>query len=122
MQNIKLNVLVVEDDGYRINTFIEFLGSHNLVITNNSTEAIEHLHNDIYDIVCLDDKLGEDNGTGLEVAKYIATLGYEPEVIFHSINFLTFEKIKEILPWSLNKQFNTEEFYRLESTLYEQTI
>ncbi len=116
---IKLSILVVEDDGKRINTFIEFLGHHNLVITNNKYDAIEFLQNQMFDIIYLDNNLGEDNGTGRDVAKFIVDLNYQPEVIFHSWNIFEFEKIQALIPAVINKPYNSEEFYSLEHVIYE---
>lgn len=118
VQKFKLSILVVEDCGSRINTFIEFLGHHNLTMTDNSYDAKEYLYNNMYDVIYLDYKLGEDNGTGIEVAHFIAKLSYDPEVIFHSWDIFAFDKLQKILPQATNVHYNTEEFYRLENTLY----
>ncbi len=116
---IKLSILVVEDDGKRINTFIEFLGHHNLIITDNKYDAIEYLQNHMFDIIYLDDGLGDNNGTGRDVVKFIIDLNYQPEVIFHSWNIFELEKIQDLLPRVISKPYNSEEFYSLEHVIYE---
>ncbi len=116
---MRLSILIVEDDGKRINTFIEFLGEHDLVITNNKYDAIEYLQNRMFDIIYLDNKLGTDNGTGRDVVEFIRTLNYEPEVIFHSWDIFEFRRIQKLFPKAKNKPYNSEMFYSLEHTIYE---
>ena len=116
---VHLSILVVEDDGKRINNFIEFLGHHELRMTDNVYDAIEFLHNQMFDVIYLDNRLGGDNGTGRDVVEFIKTLNYEPEVIFHSWDIFEFRKIQELLPQAKNKPYNSEMFYSLEHAIYE---
>lgn len=116
---VKLNILVVEDNGRRIKTFLNFLNYHELTITDNSYDAIECLQNNMFDIIYVDHRLGEDNGTGRDVVDFISTLGYEPEVIFHSLDLMEYHRCRKILPFLKYKPFNSEEFFLLEHAIYD---
>ena len=79
---MKPKILILENDVYRIRTFIEFLGAYDITITESYKEAKVFLSNHMYDYVFL-------NASGKEVAKFIENnLSYVPKVIVHTWDIL----------------------------------
>lgn len=85
-------ILILDDSEERQEKFIEVLsraGYKDLAITENAFKAIELLKNLDIDILYLDNDLGENNGTGLDVARFLVMRAEEYrglEVIIHSWN------------------------------------
>ena len=111
---IKHKILVVEDDGKRINTFIEYLGGHKLKIVDTVDWAIIELEVHKYDYIFLTSDVGPFKESCVEVVEYILEdLSYQPFVILHTIDVLTVDKINELLPEASWKPFGSDEFYFL---------
>lgn len=90
-----MKVLFLDDDLNRHRMFKENFGdeSNDIVYVETAKEAIEALQYQDFDSIFLDHDLGGEyyqpsvEGTGWEVAKYIAeNLTYKPIIIIHSMN------------------------------------
>lgn len=109
-----MRILILEDDGGRINNFIEMLHSHNLDITENAYDAIDMLERNIYDIIFLDHDLGEGNGSGSLVAAFLSQIDYgEAVIIIHSWNVPASNAMVNYIPSARQAPYNTESFYNL---------
>ena len=105
-------ILILEDDCYRIRTFIEFLGEYDITITESYKEACVLLSKVMFDYVFL-------NAKGNNVAKFIKeNLNYSPGVFIHTWDILIAESILIDIPTAQHKLFNSEEFYEINKTLW----
>jgi len=110
-----MRILILEDDGTRVNNFIELLHSHDLDITENAYSAIDMLESKVYDIILLDHDLGDGNGTGSLVSSFLATYPENPnnraDIVIHSWNTPAAMSMVRDLPQATWAAFNTEEYY-----------
>lgn len=112
-----MKILILEDNGFRVRFFIERFGQHDLKITENSRRAIEYLEEYVFDYLFLDNDLGDGNGEGIDVAKFLKNnpdnQNNKSIAIIHSWNIVATDTIKSMLPCSVSAPFNTENFYDL---------
>lgn len=109
-------ILVVEDDGTRITTFIEYLGQHELKIVDSIEDAKIELYNNKYDYLFLASKVGEDGKPCTEIIEFILEdLMYHPFVIIHTLDMLAMESMRRLLPEANWRPFGSEDFYFLVS-------
>lgn len=109
-----MRILILEDDGTRVNNFIELLHNHNLDITESAYEAMDLLDRKAYDLIMLDHDLGEGNGSGSLVAAYLAQLpGLTSTIVIHSWNVPASNAMVSYLPNAYQAPYNTENFYDL---------
>jgi DNA-binding response OmpR family regulator len=112
-------VLVVEDDGKRITTFIEYFGVHFLSIIESAAIAKKYLAAEEFDFVFLDGDLGEYNGTGLDVAKFIKKeLTYMPQVIVHTWDKDVGKEVLKLIPTAKLIAYGSEEFFEIGEGLW----
>jgi len=85
-----MKILILEDDTYRVNFFLEKFSEYELIITENSYTAVDYLEKEIFDYIFLDHDLGNDNGCGLDVANYLYNNPFnennKSNIIIHSWN------------------------------------
>lgn len=112
-----MRILILEDDGGRVNTFIELLHRHQLDITENAYDAIDMLEEHRYDLIFLDHDLGEDNGSGSLVASFLSQMNNEATVAIHSWNVPASRAMVGYLPDALQVPFNTDSFYTFIRTI-----
>jgi DNA-binding response OmpR family regulator len=116
-----MRILILEDDSMRVNTFIELLHNHQLDITENAYDAIDLLDEKAYDLILLDNDLGEGNGSGTLVAAYLAQLSeLRATIIIHSWNAPASNAMTGYLPQAYQAPFNTESFYELINQVKDQ--
>ena len=112
-----MKILILEDDSYRITTFIEKFCAHDLSITENAVNAIEFLKKNEYDYIFLDNDLGTGNGEGVEVAAYLRDNPKNPNnkatIIIHSWNNPASERIKNMLCYAKHVPFNSSNFFAI---------
>lgn len=112
-----MRILIIEDDTFRINFFLEKFGNHELTITENADSAIEYLKEDIFDYIFLDNDLGDDNGCGADVAAYLYNnldnLNNNSFMIIHSWNVPAVTAIQSRLPQAVFVPFGSDAFYEL---------
>jgi CheY-like chemotaxis protein len=112
-----MRILILEDDGTRVNTFIELLHNHDLDIIENAYEAVALLELNRYNIILLDHDLGESNGSGGIVSSFLRSYPENPNneaiIIIHSWNIPASMAMLEDLPRAAHAPFNTEEFYEI---------
>lgn len=110
-----MKILILEDDGGRVNNFIELLHNHSLDITENANDAIVLLKANVYDIILLDHDLGEGNGSGRDVSDYLNNfkdnLNNKSIIYIHSWNAPASTNMLNDLPTAVWIPYNTEEFY-----------
>jgi len=97
-----MKIFVLEDDDYRINFFIEKFCDHNVIVTENAYSAIEYLEHDEFDFIFLDHDLGEENGSGLDVAEYLNdnpdNFNNYANIVVHSWNVPAANRMLALLP------------------------
>jgi CheY-like chemotaxis protein len=110
-----MRILILEDDGTRVNNFIELLFAHDLDITENAYEAVNLLESNVYDIILLDHDLGDGNGNGSIVSNFLRmnqdNSNYDAEILIHSWNAPASRGMLKDIPTAVWAPFNTEEFY-----------
>jgi len=104
------NILILEDNDFRINFFKNKLNKFNLFIFKNVQDAIKCINENKIDILFLDHDLDKkifvsikEENTGYQFAKYIADnkLHFN-HIIIHSMNPYGSAKMKEELKNSAN--------------------
>ena len=110
-----MRILILEDDGTRVNNFIELLHIHDLDIIENAYEAVALLEANVYDVILLDHDLGENNGSGGIVSSFLRAYPDNPncqaKTIIHSWNVPAANHMLKDLPHAVYAPYNTEEFY-----------
>jgi len=104
------HILVVDCFTERINFFIEMFGNHHLDITENYKDAIFYLLSNTYDYIFLGGELGQGNGSGYAVVRFLVSNPENPnnrsKIIVHSWDILEVEGIHGILPSAKHVPFN----------------
>lgn len=112
-----MRILVLEDSIARLNYFIERYGSHDLTIIENATNAIGLLEENTYDVIFLDNDLGDDNGEGIDVVKYLYENSYNDNnsssIVIHSWNTAAVKAMANLLPQAYVMPFASEEFLNI---------
>ena len=112
-----MRILILEDDSFRITTFIEKFCDHDLVITENAKEAINHINTDVFDYMFLDHDLGYHNGNGYDVALHLSNNPQNPNnkalIIIHSWNTPAVKSMAGLLYNARVIPFNTADFIAL---------
>lgn len=107
-----MNVLVLEDDSYRISTFIDALDKDNIKIADNAIDAIYYLDNYVFDLLFLDHDLGIDNGCGQDVASYLYKNSHNDNnkaiIVIHSWNTYAVSKMISYLPNAVHIPFTKD--------------
>lgn len=104
-------ILVLEDSAERISWFRQNLGCTLQTLVDTANDAMHMLANHKYNAIFLDHDLGllqmvgcngckaGPEGTGLDVANYLARCGYLAElVVIHSWNPSGAKNMKDVLP------------------------
>jgi len=112
-----MRILILEDDSYRITTFIEKFCNHDMTITENAKAAIDHLKSKAFDYIFLDHDLGTNNGNGTDVAQYLydnpENLNNKAQVVIHSWNTPATNGMLDRLYGAVHIPFNTPAFFAL---------
>lgn len=108
------NILVVEDDDHRILTFIEYLGGHNLKIVDSIKEAKYELSHTKYDYLFLTNAVGLSKDSCMEIINFIyGDLLYQPFILLHSLDIVSVDKMRKVIPEARWKPIGSNEFYFL---------
>jgi len=120
-----MKILILEDDGKRVSTFIELLHKHSLTITESAYAAIDYLQEDAFDAVFLDHDLGEGNGEGRDVSQYLAgnsnNRNHAAQIVIHSWNNPAAFNMRKDLPHSHFAPFGSPGFYDICNTVRLET-
>ncbi len=112
-----MRILILEDDGHRVNTFIEKFYTHELTITENSNDAIDLLGQNVYGYLFLDHDLGDGNGSGTDVSAFLRShpenLNNQAKIIIHSWNIPAAMNMLKDVPYARWAPFNTEQFFEI---------
>jgi CheY-like chemotaxis protein len=112
-----MRILILEDDDFRITHFIEKFYTHSLKITEDANNAIWHLSLGLFDVIFLDNDLGDGNGYGADVAAYLEenpdNLNNQSQIIIHSWNVPAAKSMMKLLPNAIFMPFNSDEFNNL---------
>lgn len=110
-----MKILVVEDDGYRIHFFTQWLRGYSVTVATSARRAIRLLRKESFDIVFLDHDLGgrtfvdpSDRNTGAEVARFMAAEHMLMRTVIHSQNAAGITYIQSILPHAVAVPFGPE--------------
>jgi CheY-like chemotaxis protein len=113
-----MKILILEDDGSRVNTFIEKYYVHDLTIIENSYDAIDLLGQTVFDCIFLDCDLGDRNGSGLDVSAFLQShpdnLNNQANIIIHSWNSPATKNMLKDIPYASWIPFNTESFFEID--------
>jgi DNA-binding response OmpR family regulator len=113
-----MRIFILEDDGNRINFFLEKFCNYDVTITENAQSAIEYLEDNIYGCLFLDHDLGKNNGSGLDVVHYLAdnpdNVNNDAIIIIHSWNIPATEKMITVLPKAAHMPFDVGVFSAIE--------
>lgn len=108
-----MRILILEDNSSRITYFLNHFCDHELVITEKSTDAIDHLNVDVFDYIFLDNDLGDGNGSGIDVAAFLSSglsINDEAVVIIHSWNTPAVIEMTKYLPAARVLPFGSKGF------------
>ena len=115
-----MKILVLEDDRFRAQFFIEGFGRHELTITESAYTAIDHIKREIFDFIFLDNDLGADNGEGRDVARFLQNnpdnLNNHTTTVIHSWNSPAAQEMKACLPLAIVAPFDVKFFRDLDLT------
>ena len=111
------DILIVEYLTKRIVFFIERFGYHHLDIIETAKGGISYLKNNLYDYIFLGGELGEDGGSGCDVATYLNNNQHNPNlestIIIHSWNLLEVDRMIQLLPQAKYLPFNEKQLSAL---------
>jgi CheY-like chemotaxis protein len=112
-----MRILILEDDSYRINVFVDLFHTHELTITENAYDAIEYLTTGVFDVIFLDHDLGLNNGSGSLVSSFLResqdNKNNDAIVVIHSWNVPAATTMKKDLPGASIVPFATDTFYSI---------
>ena len=121
-----MRVLILEDDSFRITTFIEKFCDHDLVITEKSKDAINHIDTEVFDYIFLDHDLGDYNGNGYDVALHLNNNPQNPNnkatIIIHSWNRPAVDSMLGLLYNARFVPFNTGDFFAITLDKWEKSV
>jgi len=113
-----MRIFILEDDGYRINFFLEKFCTYDITVTENAQSAIEYLEDNTYGCLFLDHDLGENNGSGLDVVQYLAdnpeNVNNNAIIIIHSWNVPATKRMITVLPQATHMPFDVGIFSDME--------
>jgi len=108
-----MRILILEDSSERIKYFIDHFYDHELVITEKSNIAIDHLNVTVFDYIFLDNDLGNNNGSGIDVAVFLSSglsINNDAMVIIHSWNTPAVIEMVGYLPEARVLPYGTKDF------------
>ncbi len=113
-----MRIFVLEDDGYRVKFFLEKFCNSYITITENAQSAIEYLEDNVFDYLFLDHDLGDGNGSGLEVAEYLADNPWNENnrspIVIHSWNVPATENMINVLSQARHIPFDVVLYSEME--------
>jgi hypothetical protein len=113
-----MKILILEDDGSRVNTFIEKFYIHDLTIIENSYDAIDLLDQIVFDHIFLDHDLGDNNGSGSDISAFLqshpSNSNNQANIIIHSWNSPAAKNMLKDIPNASWIPFNTESFFEVD--------
>lgn len=115
-----MKILVLEDDISRANYFIEKFGGHDLIITENANDAIEHLDKEVFDLIFIDNDLGisNDNGSGADAVAFLYensdNENNDATIVLHTWNTPAAKAMLDLLPQAYFFPYNSDEFLSIE--------
>lgn len=112
-----MRILILEDDSSRITAFIEKFHTHELTITENAHAAIDYLTDNEYDYIFLDNDLGYNNGSGIDVAQFLnenlENTNNKATIIIHSWNTPASKCILSMLHNARRVPYNSTSFFAI---------
>jgi CheY-like chemotaxis protein len=112
-----MRILILEDDGYRVNVFVDLFNQHELTITESAYSAIDYLTEQVFDVIFLDHDLGINNGSGSLVSSFLRENPCNDNnnaiIIIHSWNVPAATSMRKDLPGASLVPFATDTFYSI---------
>lgn len=110
-----MKVLVLEDEESRIQYFVRKWNTYDLHLTCNAFYAISLLKESIFNLIFLDNDLGEGNGSGVHVARFLYehknNKNNNARIIVHSWNMPAVAIIRGLLPRVLCFPYGVNDFF-----------
>jgi len=112
-----MKALVLEDTKSRIQYFIKRLDAYDLHLTDNAYDTINLLNKEIFNLIFLDNDLGDNDGSGIDVARFLYEHKYNKNndalIIVHSWNIPAVTTIRGLLPRAYFFPFGSKDFFNL---------
>jgi CheY-like chemotaxis protein len=103
LDNIKYNILILEDNEERRSEFLERFSNDMFTVhlCDDYDECIRLLKSNKFELIFLDNHVGEDSNCencGLMVADWIAENKVDSQIIIHSLDLSAVSKMLKLLP------------------------
>jgi len=112
-----LDLLIVEYLTQRVIFFIERFGYHHLDIVESADGAKNYVDDNLYDYIFLGGDLGDENGSGTDVAEYLTSNQGNPNlftnIIIHSWCVSEASKMVKLLPHAKYLPYNERQLSTL---------
>ena len=113
------NILVIDNLTARVIFFIERFGHQNLDITENSSDAVRYMIDNLYDYLFLGGSLGPYGGDCCDVAEFLVSHkdnpNYNSMIIIYSWDIASVDKMIKLLPEAKYFPFSESRF----STIFD---
>ena len=108
------NILLVDYLTDRVVFFIERFGHQNLDITENSSDAVRYMIDNIYDYMFLGGELGKYGGNCCDVAEFLVEHAENPNneslIVIHSWDVASAGRMIKLLPSAIYSPFEEYKF------------
>jgi len=112
-----MKIFILEDDNNRVRYFKDTLAKHDVKVFDVADDAIDALENKVYDILFLDNDLGESAGSGTDVADFLHrnkdNKNNDALIIVHSWNVPAATAMRSLLPRAYFFPYGSEKFLRV---------
>ena len=99
-----MKIFILEDSENRIKMFKKHFKDHELDITKDISTAKHLLSTEVYDLICLDHDIDNDeygsNDTGYDIAVFIKEKNIKTTVVLHTCNSIGASRMGMVLPES----------------------
>ena len=110
-----MKILIVEDEKYRMDLFMQFLLPHDLYFATTADRAINLIDKTKFDIIFLDFNL--EKGNSWPIAIHLIDKNIKSKVFIHSMNAPGTDKLLQLFGWAKMPAtaaiFSGREFYNI---------
>ena len=112
-----MRVFILEDNDERIHYFKKKLVEHSVNVYKTASDAIDALQERVFNILFLDNDLGDCAGSGIDVADFLHrhkdNINNNAVIIVHSCNPPAATTITSLLPRAYLFPYGTPNFYNV---------
>lgn len=112
-----MKIFILEDDNNRVHYFEDVLSGYDVEVYDMANDAIDALENKVYDILFLDNDLGENAGSGTDVADFLHRNSDNENnnalIVVHSWNVPAATAMRSLLPRAYFFPYGSEKFLRV---------